>query len=306
MTDPRSHRLRRNLQIRADLIHYIRRFFRDRNYLEVETPIRMPAPAPESHIDALPSEAWYLQTSPELCLKRMLSEGYPRIFQICKCFRKAERGIKHLPEFTMLEWYTAEEDYRFVMDQCEELIEFTADQMEIGSYLYYNGMRINIDRPWVRLTVSEAFDQFASVSMDQALSDGHFDELMGIEIEPNLGCLKPVFLYDYPAAMGSLARLKPEDDRYAERFELYMGGLELCNAFSELADAHEQRLRFAIEQENRQKSGKQAYPMPEKFLKSLERMPQASGNAMGIDRLVMLFTNGVTIDDVVAFVPEEL
>ena len=142
--------------------------------------------------------------------------------------------------------------------------------------------------------------------MNRALSEGKFDECMGMEIEPNLGVEKPLFLCDYPAAMGALARRSLSAPGVAERFELYMGGLELCNAFSELTDSAEQRARFESERRRREKEGKPVYPMPEKFLADLAQMPPCAGNALGVDRLVMLFADTAEIDDVVAFIPESL
>jgi elongation factor P--(R)-beta-lysine ligase len=295
-----------NLRLRASIIRAVRQFFVENDYLEVETPIRIPAPAPEVNIDAQPSGGWYLQTSPELCMKRLLAAGYPRIFQICKCFRRNERGCRHLPELTLLEWYTTGADYKGMMNQCEALIGAVARQVGFGDLLRYNGQRIDLTPPWPRLTVGEAFGRFTSLSADQALKENRFDEVMGLDIEPQLGIDKPVFLYDYPAACGALARLKPEDRRLAERFELYIGGLELCNAFTELTDPPEQRLRFEEERKVRRLAGKSVTPMPKKFLSALKDMPAAAGNALGIDRLVMLFADTTEIDAVVAFTPEEL
>ena len=272
----------------------------------METPIRIPAPAPETHIDAQPSGSWFLQTSPELCMKRLLAAGYPRIFQICKCFRRNERGRRHLPELTLLEWSTAGTNYNGLMAQCEALFGSVARVAGSGDMLRYHGQRIDLTPPWPRLTVAEAFDRLSSVSVEEALKENRFDEVMGLDIEPQLGIDKPVFLYDYPAACGALARLKPEDCRLAERFELYIGGLELCNAFTELTDPTEQRLRFEEERKMRRLAGKSVTPMPAKFLSALKEMPAAAGNALGIDRLVMLFADTTEIDDVVAFTPEEL
>lgn len=144
------------------------------------------------------------------------------------------------------------------------------------------------------------------MSMEAAVENDRFDEIMVDAIEPNLGQSHPVFLYDYPASCGALARTKPQDRRYAERFELYIGGLEICNAFSELTDAVEQRQRFESERNRRKDLGKSIYPMPEKFLSTLDVLPEAAGNALGIDRLVMLFADSHNIDEVVAFTPEEL
>ena len=294
------------LNQRARIVNAVRRFFVDQQYLEVETPLRIPAPAPELHIDAQPSGGWFLHTSPELCMKRLLAAGYPRIFQIAKCFRQKERGHRHLPEMTLLEWYTANSDYKAMMDQSQDLILFLVEHLGLDQPLDYQNHSIGLRPPWPRLTVEEAFDRYGSLSMATALERGRFDEIMGLEIEPCLGLNRPVFLYDYPAACGALARLKHGRPDVAERFELYICGLELCNGFSELTDPTEQRHRFEDESDRRRRSGKTAYPMPEAFLNALADMPPATGNALGLDRLVMLLTNQSRIDSVVAFVPEEL
>ena len=306
MTIYRQSTVRNILIRRARILSAVRDFFVQNNYLEVETPIRIPAPAPELHIDAQPCGQWFLHPSPELCMKRMLAAGYPRIFQICKCFRQKERGRKHLPEMTMLEWYTAGADYKNMMDQSRELILFLVDRLAAAKPLTYQNHSIDLDKPWPRLTVAQAFDRYDSISMAEALRSGRFDEIMGLEIEPHLGLTQPVFLYDYPAACGALARLKSGHPDVAERFELYIGGLELCNGFSELTDPQEQRQRFGQESNQRLKAGKTTYPIPEPFLVALADMPQASGNALGLDRLVMVLTDQSDIDDVVAFIPEEL
>jgi lysyl-tRNA synthetase class 2 len=306
MIGHRQKRLRKNLTIRAQVIHAIRKFFIENDYLEIETPVRIPAPAPEVHISAVASENWFLQTSPELCMKRMLASGYHRIFQICKCFRQGERGRLHLPEMTLLEWYRADINYQDMMNECEALITAIACQTGAKDNLNYLGKKITLIPPWSRCSVDDAFKEYGSISALAAMEQDRFDEIMIEQIEPNLGQTQPVFLYDYPAARGALARLKPQDSRYAERFELYIGGLEICNAFSELADPIEQRERFKRENDQRLKSGKPVYPTPQKFLAALEDMPAAAGNALGIDRLVMLFSDSKQIDEVVAFTPEEL
>jgi len=240
-------------------------------------------------------------------MKRLLAAGYPRIFQICKCFRGRERGRLHLPEMTLLEWYRTDSDYQDMMSECEALILDVARKM--GSkedILRYQGKEIRLTPPWLRIGVRNAFDQFGKVSLDTALAEDQFDEIMVTEIEPNLDPSRPVFLYDYPACRGALARLKPQDSRYAERFELYIGGLEICNAFSELTNPAKQRERFERDRDHFHKSGRAVYPMPEKFLAALGNLPEAAGNALGIDRLIMLFSDTKQIDDVVAFTPEEL
>ena len=302
----RQSELYHNLDLRARVVQAVRSFFIEHRYLEVDTPIRIPAPAPEAHIDAVASEGYYLQTSPELCMKQLLTAGYSRIFQICKCFRSKERGRQHLPELTMLEWYRAEGDYHDLMDDCQDLIGFIAERIAGSNLLRYQGQSIPLTAPWTKLTVHEAFHQYASMAVEEALAKDCFEEVMVNDIEPRLGTTAPVFLYDYPAALGALARLKPENSRLAERFELYVAGIELCNGFSELTDPVEQRRRFESEQKIRQALNKPVYPMPQKFLASLSDMPAACGNALGIDRLVMLFADTTHIDDVVAFTPEEL
>jgi elongation factor P--(R)-beta-lysine ligase len=299
-------RRKEKLIARARIIQAVRRFFIHHGYTEIETPVRIPAPAPEIHIDAVESGDWFLQTSPELCMKRLLAADFRRIFQICKCFRKGERGRLHLPEMTMLEWYRINSNYLDLMNECETLIGEVARQINSNNLLTYQGIKIDLTPPWRRISVPEAFKRFTSMPVEAALETDRFDEIMVEEIEPNLERGYPVFLYDYPALRGALARAKPEDSRYAERFELYIGGLELCNAFSELTDPVEQRQRFESERNRRKDCGKLIYPMPEQFLTALDDMPEAAGNALGIDRLVMLFTDTHEIDDVVAFTPEEL
>lgn len=306
MTTYRQSAIIQNLELRARFLRSIRNYFTDHGFLEVETPSRIPSPAPEANIDARATEGWFLHSSPELCMKRLLAAGYPRLFQICRCFRKEERGRKHLPEFTMLEWYAAGWDYRDMMGQTEDLIRTVAADLGMINAIAYQNQTVDIEGPWQRMAVPAAFDTYGSISMDEALSTDRFDEVMGTEIEPNLGRETPVFLYDYPASRGALSRLKNGDSRLAERFELYICGLELCNGFSELADPVEQRIRFEKEQKERRLSGKPVYPMPEAFLQSLVGMPDAGGNALGIDRLIMLFADTTVIDDVVAFTPEEL
>lgn len=297
---------RHNLLIRARMIQAIRSFFIDRDYLDIETPLRVPTLAPESHIDAVHSDGWFLQTSPELCMKRLLAAGYSRIFQIAKCFRGAERGRLHVPEFTMIEWYRSGADYRDLMDECEDLVLFVAGRLRQDGTVTFRGETIELERPWERISVRDAFRRHASVTMEESLADDSFDEVMVRDIEPCLGRGKPTFLYDYPVSRAALARKRADDQTVAERFEIYMGGLELANAFSELTDPEEQRRRFDEEQEYRRRAGRTVYPPAEKFLHALADMPASAGIALGIDRLAMIFTDSASIDDVVAFTPEEL
>lgn len=288
------------------MIQAMRRFFIIHGYLEVETPLLIPAPAPETHIDAVSCGNWFLHTSPELCMKRLLAAGYPRIFQICRCFRSKERGTRHLPEFTILEWYQADSDYRKLMTECQDLLSFVFNELGCGGALSFQGRRVSLQPPWEMITVADAFDLHAPLSMSEALRTECFDEMMACHIEPELGVAKPIFIYDYPLHPGCLARAKKGDPSLTERFELYIGGLELANAFSELTDAEEQRTRFQVSERERSAVGKSAYPVPERFLTALSSMPEAAGIALGIDRLAMILTDRSTIDDVVAFVPEDL
>ena len=274
----------------------------ERGFLEVATPHRIPANAPEAHIYPVPSGDWQLHTSPELCMKRLLAAGFERLFQICPCWRENERGSRHLPEFTLLEWYEAGVDYRKQMTDCEELFRSLVPK----DILHYQGEKVDLTRPWERLSVTDAFTRYASISMVEALKKKRFDEIVALEIEPQLARRRPLFLYDYPVEKAALARKKPGNPQLAERFELYLGGLELANGFSELSDAAEQRRRFETEETDRRLAGRPPRPLPEKFLAELMAMPEAAGIALGFDRLIMLLTNAGKIDEVVAFTPDIL
>jgi lysyl-tRNA synthetase class 2 len=239
-------------------------------------------------------------------MKRLLAAGYDKIFQICRCFRDQERGTRHLPEFTMMEWYRRDADYRDLMEECECLILHLAAALGYGAALSYEGQVIHLQRPWERITVQEAFEKYAAISVEAALAGGCFDEALTACVEPNLGRAQPTFLHDYPLALGSLARAKKDNASLVERFELYMAGMEIANAFTELADVEEQRRRFQKEEDNRRRAGKPPYPSPEFFLESLEGLGESAGIALGLDRLVMVFADAQHIDDVVAFTPETL
>lgn len=295
-----------NLKTRSLVIHHTRDFFLGHDFLEVETPIRCPSIIPEAHIDPLLSEGQYLQASPELCMKRLLSRNLQKIFQICKCFRKNEQGPFHLPEHTLLEWYDTKATYLDLMDQCQGLLRHIAEKLGLGTALIYQDQVIDLSPPFDRITVEQAFDTHGSKPALKALEDGSFDELMGFEVEPCLGQERPCILYDYPAPMASLAKLKPDDEKLAQRFELYVAGIELANGFTELNDPILQRQRFVLENQIRSDRGQSSLPLPEKFLTDLKTMPDAAGIALGVDRMVMLFCNATTIDEVVAFVPETL
>lgn len=294
------------LKQRNAIIRAVRVFFEERDYLEVDTPLRLPVLAPEVWIKPEVSGEHFLQTSPEICMKRLLSAGHSKLFQICHCFRQGERGRLHLPEFSMLEWYRTGYDYHDLMDECEELIKNVI--LECGVRPIFSGLagRFSLDAPCERLTVAKAFERYADCTVAEALTEECYEEVLVEQVEPNLGIDRPTFLYDYPSPLASLARLKKDEPTVAERFELYIDGIELANGFSELVDPVEQRQRFEKDRELIVAAGRDPGPMPDKFLLDLERMPEAAGIALGIDRLVMVLASADSIDEVVGFIPEEL
>jgi lysyl-tRNA synthetase class 2 len=270
------------LSERARVLRAIRAFFDARGFTEVETPVRIPAPAPEPHIDCPPSGDWFLRASPELQMKKLLAAGMERIYQIGPCFRAGEKGRRHSPEFTMLEWYRANADYLDIARDAEELLAevLTRDHADVQ-----------------RITVREAYLRWAGWDPVETWDQDRFDFDMATKIEPNLP-KEPLFLTDYPAPAASLARLKADDPRVAERWELYVDGMELANAFTELTDAAEQRRRFEAARAERRALGEADYPLDEEFLSALARMPSAGGVALGVDRLVMLACGASSIDAV--------
>ncbi|MCB5246578.1 MAG: EF-P lysine aminoacylase GenX [Candidatus Cloacimonetes bacterium] len=296
------------LIFRAQVVQAIRQFFVERGFLEVETPLLIPANAPEDYIEpiaALPS--WQLQTSPEICMKRLLCRGHQRIFQISHCWRADERGARHLSEFTMLEWYRADADYHDLMEDCAGLLRQVAQQCTTDGRFIRFDQKIDPMAKWEHISVQEAFLRFAQADALSSAKNGLFDELLVSLIEPGLEQFGvPVILTDYPAELAALARLKADDPRYAERFELYLAGLELANGFSELNNPQEQRARFVETNRRRAAAGRSTLPLPERFLNELSVMPPSAGIALGVDRLVMLVAGLDSIDDVVAFRPEEL
>jgi lysyl-tRNA synthetase class 2 len=308
MTDDERQRLEQllpNLKRRAFICQTIRAFFNEQGFLEVETPLRSPAIAPEKEIVPIESEGWFLSTSPELYMKRLLAAGYDKIYQFNRCFRKGERGRYHNPEFTLLEWYRKDAAYTQMMADTEQLISTIADRLGMGAHLNYRGRNIDLSLPWERLTVSEAFQRFAGWDPVTDPDVRRFDEDTVLKVIPNLNHHRPTFLVDYPAPMASLARLKPGNPRVAERVELFIGGLELSNAYSELNNQKEQEMRFRQEIEQIQKEQHRIAPMPDKFLRAVSNLPDCAGIALGIDRLVMLFCNAASIDEVMPFTVDE-
>lgn len=301
------------LQIRAALFRAIRKFFHGQQFLEADTPVRQPVIIPESNIQPILSEDAYLQTSPELYMKRLLASGCEKIFQVCHCFRKEERGRHHLEEFIMLEWYRKNADYSVLMEDCENLFVFLQQEMagtlsskdNQGRLALFSDPSFSLTPPWQRITVEEAFRIWSPVSLERTLEDTLFDEILVEYIEPKLGTSKPAFLYDYPVSMASLARRKKGNDDYSERFELYIRGVELGNGFSELTDPTEQRSRFTAEIEACGLAFNHEMAMPEKFLQELGKIGEAAGIAFGFDRLLMLLLGKASVDEAVTFSPDD-
>jgi lysyl-tRNA synthetase class 2 len=321
---------------RARLAAETRRTLVDLGYEEVETPSLVPAPGMEPHL--APFEAPYLPegggaprplwliTSPEYAMKRLLAEGFERVFQLSRVFRNGEVSATHNPEFTMLEFYRAGTDYLGIMADLERLVEAAARALVPGGEprVARSGRTLGLGAPFERLTVQEAFRRHAGVDLAACGGDagalrragraaGHdagpdgepFDDaffrLMLGAVEPRLGLDRPTFLTDWPASMAALSKVKAVDPRWAERFELYAGGLELANGFTELTDAAEQRARLLEERALRLRLGRPALPLDEDFLAALGRMPEAGGVAVGFDRLLMLLTGAASIEDVLLF-----
>ncbi len=287
---------------RSNLLAAIRDFFRQHGFIEVETPVRLPAPALERYIDAIPADDWYLRTSPELHMKRLLADGVAPIFQLGPCFRAGEHGKRHRTEFTMLEWYRSGADYLDILADTEALVRHTARALrEQASAL--PACEVDVEAPWQRLTVSEAYRRYAGWDPVAAFDADRFDLDMVNLVEPALPRDRGVVLIDYPAEVAALARRNASDPRVAERWELYLGGLEIANAFSELTDPAEQRRRFETCALERAADGAEVYPLDRAFLAALEEqgLPPCGGIALGVDRLLMALTGTADIGAVTAF-----
>ncbi len=333
----------------------IRAFFKLRGFREVETPLFVANPDPEPTIELFKtihkandySVTGYLNGSPEFMMKKLLAAGSGNIFQICKSFRNGEPvSSRHNPEFSILEWYRVEADYRDIMTDCENLFIFLHTYItalrekklahaydvevlpESDLQLTFKGTTYDLRGPWERLSVPEAFEKYAQVSKDELLDealllakakekgysvtettsyDDAFYQIMLNEIEPHLGETKPTFLYDYPASQAALSKKKAEDPRLAERFELYLGGLELGNAFSELADWQEQQERFTNQLATRRANAQDAWQIDQQFIDALKTgFPRCGGIAVGVDRLVMLFADASEISEVLFFPADDI
>ncbi|HEY3804714.1 MAG TPA: EF-P lysine aminoacylase EpmA [Kofleriaceae bacterium] len=311
------------LRARAAALSKVRAFFAERGFLEVETPLVVPSPGLEIHLDAMPAGDGYLITSPEYSMKRLLAAGLARIFQICKCFRANERGPHHASEFTMIEWYRAFAGIDAIAADTEQLVHAVCgDRARLGD------RSIDVRPPWRRITVRDAMARWANVSItgdepgDQLIAairragidvadglawDDAFFTAWLARVEPAIGALDhAILIEDWPAPLAALARTKPGDPAVALRFEAYVGGLELANAFDELVDAGEQHARFLDEQRVRAARGRPVYPIDDKLLAALaEGLPPSSGIALGFDRLVMLATGVATIDHTLSFTSDE-
>jgi lysyl-tRNA synthetase class 2 len=327
---------RANLAARGRILRAVRNFFADQGFTEVQTPALQVSPGLEPHLQAFATmlhdprdsaaKPRYLHTSPEFAMKKLVAGGMERIWQLAPVFRDGERGATHHPEFAMLEWYRAGATYGDLMADCEALLRRAQAVSEKSGALAWKGQAADARLPFERLSVADAFARHAGVDIlatapDPARPDfallAAAAERVGLaphpgddweslyfrifldRIEPRLGVGAPTILHDYPAAMAALSRRKPSDPRLAERFELYVCGLELANAFQELTDPAEQRARFSADQARKRALYGETYPIDEDFLPALDHgLPQCAGVALGFDRLVMLCTGADHIEDV--------
>ena len=328
-----AHADRRAVLIgRSRIVAALRAWFRAQDFVEVETAALQVSPGNETHLHAFAtallapggaSATRYLRTSPEFACKKLVSAGERRIVEFARVFRNRERGALHAPEFTMLEWYRAQAPYEMLMDDCAAIMATAATAVATRQFTFRGRTADPFASP-ERLTVSEAFARYAGIDLVACLTaqgtdraalaaaargagirlaaDDNwgdiFSRLLVERIEPRLGLGRATLLYEYPAAMSALARPKPSDPRWAERFELYVCGVEIANGFGELTDAAEQRRRLEAEMTEKDRIYGESYPLDEDFLAALAEMPQASGVALGLDRLVMLATGAPHIDHV--------
>ena len=291
------------------MVRAIRAHFDSLGYVELFTPTLTRAPSPEPYIDPFKVEGGlYLIPSPELNIKRLMAEtGLKRVYQIGPVFRKGEQSRLHNPEFLMLEWYTADATYIDLMDQCEALFASIEGELKIDSVIGPHGKRVRLSPPFLRLSVKEAFKRFSRGYEDpfESFDPVSFDREMVEAIEPGLSRInRPVFLYDWPGERASLSKIKEGEPSVAERVELYCGGLELGNGYTELTDPIEQAKRFREMARERSSMGKEALPWPEDFLNALKGLMPCAGMALGIDRLLMLLGGAQEIAEVLAYTVE--
>jgi elongation factor P--(R)-beta-lysine ligase len=320
------------LQARGAITGALRGFFVEQGFVEVETSVLQVSPGNETHLHAPRTEIMrpdgshasrYLRTSPEFACKKLLAAGETRIFEFARVFRDRERGDLHLPEFTMLEWYRADAPYDAIMADCVVLIARAAQATGIGTFAFRGRTADPFAEPEL-MTVAGAFEQFAGIDLLATISGDQgdraalaqaaagkvrvagddtwsdiFSKVLVEHVEPHLGQGRLTILFEYPSPEAALARVKPGDPRVAERFEVYACGVELANGFGELTDADEQRKRFTDSMAEKQRRYGEAYPLDEDFLAAVAAMPEASGVALGFDRLVMLASGASRIDQVV-------
>lgn len=298
-------RLKHNLTLRATIYNLTRIFFKEQGFLEIETPVQMSAVIPESQIIPFNSEGWFLSTSPEQYMKRLLAAGYDKIFQISRCFRKGERGRWHNPEFTLLEWYRRGADCMQMIQDTENLVMTLSRSLINSGRIIYGGQDIDLTLPWPEISVHDAFIASAGWDPIAKPDSTRFDTDLVTKVIPGFKSDRPTVLTDYPAYLASLSRLKPGHSGLAERSEVFAGGLELANAYTELTDIQEQKRRFKLDIEQIQKERGLKLELPHHLLEALAHLPECGGIALGMDRLVMLFCDADRIDDVIAF-PSEL
>lgn len=286
------------LSRRAEINTAVRQFFSKREYLEVETPLLAEIPIPETHIASVSTERGYLVSSPEIYMKPLLAAGYDRIFQLCHCFRKGEIGNYHREEFLMLEYYRTGYDYLELVSETEDMVGEISAALGTGCCLKYRGTDIDLSAPWERLSVREAFVKACGWDPITSPDNERFDLELATSVA-ELSRNKPVVIYDFPADMASLARLKRSEPAVAERAEIFIGGIEIANIFSELTDVHEQRRRFIGELAANGREPQNG--IPEDFLSALHKLPESAGGALGLDRLTMLFCDSADIAEVNAF-----
>jgi len=291
----------------------VRDFFGRESFLEVHAPTFGMCPGLDPHVQAwatapgVRGPEWSM-TSPEFYLKRLLAQGFPRVFQLASVFRAEELGPWHEPEFTLLEWYRAYEDLEAVMTDTERLVCAIDETLRATGVSALHTFELH--RPFARLTVREVFRKYAGIAdaSDYAASDpaAYFQTFVD-SVEPRLAEMREaIFLTEFPASQAALARLAPEDPKVALRFELLIGGVEICNGYDELTDVDEQRSRFELELARRRRSGEPQYPLPERFLAALDDgMPPAAGNALGVERLLAVLTGAPGIGSFYAFPASE-
>ncbi len=295
---------------RSRLLQATRGWFCSQGFTEVETPLIVPSPGTETHLDpvlvkltwrpgAAPTDAWLI-TSPEYAMKRLLAAGAGPIFQLGRVFRDGERGRHHRPEFTMLEWYRpwVRDGYEALFGDCEALIRHLAGQR----HLRWRGANYDLEGPWRRTSFFEALETRAGLREPRRLGPDAWFAALVERVEPTLGVDGPEFLTEWPASLASLSRRKADDPEVAERFELYLGGLELANAFAELTDPVEQRARCEADNAERRALGRPELPLDPRFLAALEvGLPPSAGIALGFDRLAMVLADSADIADVLTF-----